>query len=90
MSRERSVEKKSDANGIESEPAETGFDGSSTSLESLKLFDPQDRNARKSGAPVWTAEYRKPVAGQPPVVRNISVTRQQALVDAAGWTAASQ
>ena len=59
---------------------------SSTYFQAPKLFDPSDRTAQRSIAPVTTALYEKPVS-----YRNVSlqrITAEQAQLDAAGWISA--
>jgi hypothetical protein len=73
----------SDANG--EDPYKVDGD-SSTYFQAPKLFDPSDRTARRSIAPVTTALYEKPVS-----YRSISaqrVTAEQAERDASGWISA--
>lgn len=71
----------------EIDPYDTGDGESSTFLQPPKLFDPNDRTAKRSIAPVTTALYQKQVS-----YRNVStapVTAQQVKQDAIGWTSAS-
>jgi hypothetical protein len=71
----------------EHDPYHTGDSESSTFLQPPKLFDPNDRTAKRSIAPVTTALYQKQVS-----YRNVSigpVTAQQVQQDAVGWTSAS-
>ncbi|MEX0610485.1 MAG: hypothetical protein WD229_00065, partial [Pirellulales bacterium] len=63
-------------------------DDSSTYFQAPKLFDPNDRTAQRSIAPVTTALYEKPAS-----FRHVStqrITLQQAELDAAGWVSASK
>lgn len=62
---------------------------SSTSLEAPKLFNPNDRTAQRSIAPVHTAVYNKPVASQSVSTAPVRITAEQAQRDAAGWTSAN-
>ena len=59
----------------------------STNLEAPRLLNTQDRTAHRNAAPVWTAVYSKPASGKT-VVQTVS--RQQAVDDAAGWVSASK
>jgi len=73
-------------NGPEADPYKVNGDPS-TFFQAPKLFDPNDRTAQRSVAPVTTALYQKPVS-----YRNVSaqrITPQQAERDAAGWVSAS-
>jgi hypothetical protein len=74
----------SDTNG--KDPYEVEGD-SSTYFQAPKLFDPNDRTARRSIAPVTTAVYEQPVSYRRASAQRI--TRQQAESDAAGWISAS-
>ena len=62
---------------------------SSTSLEAPKLFNPNDRTAQRSIAPVKTAVYNKPVASHSVSTAPVRITAEQAQRDAAGWTSAN-
>jgi hypothetical protein len=69
------------------DPYETTSGDNSTYLQPPKLFDPNDRTAQRSIAPVTTALYQKQVS-----YRNVStapVTAAQVKQDAIGWTSAS-
>jgi hypothetical protein len=68
-------------------PQKGPMDGGSTNLEAPKLLSPQDRTAQRSAAPVWTAVYNKPASGKT-VIQTVS--REQAIDDAAGWVSASK
>jgi hypothetical protein len=71
----------------EADPYKVDSD-SSTYFQAPKLFDPNDRTAQRSIAPVIAAVYEKPVS-----YRNVStrpITLEQAERDAAGWVSASQ
>jgi hypothetical protein len=72
---------------MEHDPYDTDGSEGSTFLQPPKLFDPNDRTAKRSIAPVTTALYQKQVS-----YRNVStgpVTAQQVKQDAVGWTSAS-
>jgi hypothetical protein len=72
-------------------PSDDSSDESASFFEAPRLFNPKDQTALGNGAaPVRTAVYHTPVAGQPSTMRNISVSRQQARLDAEGWTSVSQ
>lgn len=75
----------SDTNGTD--PYEVDGD-SSTYFQAPKLFDPNDRTAQRSIAPVITALYEKPVSYHNVVAQRI--TLEQAHLDAAGWISASK
>jgi hypothetical protein len=69
------------------DPYETTNGDGSTYLQPPKLFDPNDRTAQRSIAPVTTALYQKQVS-----YRNVStapVTAAQVKQDAIGWSSAS-
>ncbi len=74
----------SDQNGTQ--PYDTNGDPS-TYFQPPKLFDPNDRTAQRSIAPVTTALYEKPAAYRQVSAR--AITPQQAQQDAAGWVSAS-
>jgi hypothetical protein len=62
---------------------------SSTYLEAPKLFNPNDRTAQRSIAPVHTAVYNKPAGSRPISTAPARITAEQAQRDAAGWTSAN-
>jgi len=70
------------------DPYETKKEDSSTFFQAPKLFDPNDRTAQRSIAPVTTALYEKPVSYRSVSTRRI--TRDQAEADAAGWVSVSK
>jgi len=72
---------------LQPQPQKGPGDAGSTNLEAPKLLNTQDRTAQRNAAPVWTAVYSKPVSGKT-VVQTVS--RQQAVDDAAGWVSASK
>jgi hypothetical protein len=61
---------------------------SSTYFQAPKLFDPSDRTAQRSIAPVTTALYEKPVSYRQ--VSTQPISRQQAERDAAGWVSTAK
>jgi hypothetical protein len=61
---------------------------SSTYFEPPKLFDLNDRTARRTIGPVRTAIYRGPVTHRP-VSAPRTITAERAREDAIGWTSAS-
>jgi hypothetical protein len=67
---------------------ETTNGENSTYFQAPKLFDPSDRTAQRSIAPVTRAVYEKPVAYRSVSARPISI--EQARQDAIGWTSASE
>jgi hypothetical protein len=72
-------------------PADETSDESASFFEAPRLFNPKDQTAdRGSVAPVRTAVYHKPAAGQPSKMRNVSLSRRQAELDAAGWTSVDE
>jgi hypothetical protein len=60
---------------------------SSTYFQAPKLFDPNDRTAQRSIAPVTTAVYEKPVSYRQ---ASTLTSLQQAELDAVGWISASK
>jgi hypothetical protein len=72
-------------------PSATKTSDSSTYLEAPKLWDPRDRTAQRSIAPVHTALYKQPASFRPisTSVKRGPVTAQQAEQNAIGWTSAS-
>jgi hypothetical protein len=88
---ERSVNKPSEEGEINPVPPQDEFNDSALHFEAPQLFSPTDQTAQKNAAPVRTAEYHLPVTGQRSQLRNISVsvTREQAIQDSAGWTSVS-
>jgi hypothetical protein len=75
---EGEIEKVLDGNGAES----------STYFEPPKLFDLNDRTARRTVGPVRTAVYHQPVTHLP-VSAPRKITAERAKQDAKGWTSAS-
>jgi hypothetical protein len=76
---------------VHPEPQDGQSDDSASFMEAPRLFNPKDQTALgNAAAPVRTAIYHKPVAGGRLTVRNISVSRHQALEDAEGWTSVSE
>jgi hypothetical protein len=61
---------------------------SSTYFQAPKLFDPNDRTAKRSLAPVTTALYQKQVSYR--AVSAGPITLEQAQRDAAGWVSAAK
>jgi hypothetical protein len=66
----------------------TNGDPNATYFEAPKLFNPNDRTAKRVAAPVWKALYERPVAARQ--VSTGRITAAQAERDAAGWTSASK
>jgi hypothetical protein len=62
---------------------------SATYLEPPKLFDPKDRTAARRISPVHTALYEKPISYRRVSARSVKISAEQARLDAAGWTSAS-
>jgi len=61
----------------------------SSYLEAPKLFNPKDRTAQRSIAPVRTALYEQPAKFQRASTARATITAEQAQKDAAGWTIGS-
>jgi hypothetical protein len=85
--------------GIQSDPAtekskEEAYkvNGDSGAMfEAPKLFNPKDRTAQRSIAPVRTAVYEQPVSYRnTSTVRRGPVSDEQARIDAIGWTSGSK
>jgi hypothetical protein len=71
-----------------SEPEAVESEESATNLQAPYLFNPSDRSAGRSVAPVRTAVYEQPVGYQRAALRRGPVTAEQAQQDAIGWTSA--
>jgi hypothetical protein len=61
----------------------------STYFEAPKLFNPKDRTAGRSIAPVRTALYEQPASMHQISAQRKAITAEQAQKDAAGWTSVS-
>jgi hypothetical protein len=78
--------------GSESEtedPYKVNKGDSSTYFEAPKLFNPKDRTAQRSIAPVRTALYEQPASYRQTSIARGPITAEQAELDAAGWTTAA-
>jgi hypothetical protein len=75
-----------DSEGID--PYDPSKDNGASYFQAPKLFDPNDRTARRHIAPVTKALYEKSVAYRSVSARPISL--KQAQQDATGWTSASE
>jgi hypothetical protein len=73
--------------GTDKDLFDTSDSDGSTFFQAPKLFDPNDRTAQRSVAPVTKAVYHKPVAYR--TVSTRPITAEQAQQDAVGWTSAS-
>jgi hypothetical protein len=60
-----------------------------TYFEAPKLFNPKDRTASRSIAPVRTALYEQPATMRPASAGRVVITKEQAERDAEGWTSLS-
>jgi hypothetical protein len=63
---------------------------SSTYLEAPKLFNPRDRTAQRSIAPVRTALYQQPASYHEISASRTTISAEQAERDAAGWESVSK
>jgi hypothetical protein len=61
----------------------------STYFEAPKLFNPKDRTAARSIAPVRTALYEQPASMHQISAQRTVITAEQAQQDAAGWMSVS-
>jgi len=62
----------------------------STYLEAPKLFNPRDRTAQRSIAPVHNALYTQPASYHQVSTARTIVTADQAQKDAIGWSSVSK
>jgi hypothetical protein len=77
------------ANEIRPEPQSEVYEENASFFEPPRLFNPKDQTAaRNAEVSVRTAVYEKPVAGQQPITRTVSISRAEAERDATGWSSA--